>query len=169
MLLFNVYNIECGLSIYLSTKRRGCVHPLRPPSSNSNHCEEVLSFPDKAANLRLIYLAKSREHRCSLQQVLYSFWLRFHSMPRDSAGPSFTILFFFCPRTGHILLSLYTTKFYHFVNKSFNACCRILLDVFIVLGEMIIIRVISFARVDDKSWYLWVCTSHQTCGWLDSQ
>lgn len=58
MLLFNVYNIECGLSIYLSTKRRGCVHPLRPPSSN--HCEEVLSFPDKVANLRLIYLAKSR-------------------------------------------------------------------------------------------------------------
>lgn len=53
--------------------------------------------------------------------MLYSFWLRFHTTPRDSAGPSSTILFFFCPRAGHILLSIYTTKFYHFVNKSFNA------------------------------------------------
>lgn len=121
MLLFNVYNIECGLSIYLSTKRRGCVHPLRPPSSN--HCEEVLSFLDKAANLRLLILLWQRAGNIVVhdQQVLYSFWLRFHSTPRDSAGPSFTIFFFFCPRAGHILLSIYATKFYHFVNKYFNA------------------------------------------------
>lgn len=34
---------------------------LRPPSSK--HCEEVLSFPDKAANLRLCHFGK--EHGAS--------------------------------------------------------------------------------------------------------
>lgn len=120
MLLFSVYNIECGVAIYLSTKRRGCVHPLRPPSSN--HCAEVLSFLDKAANLRLFLLWQGAGNiPVHDRQMLYSFWLRFHSTLRDSAGPSSTIFFCFTLFAGHILLSIYTTKFYHFVNKSFNA------------------------------------------------
>ena len=93
---FSIFKVE----FYFGTtpppykKRRGCVHPLRPPSSN--HCEEVLSFFDKAANLRL-FLLWQRAGNITVhdRQVLYSFWLRFHSTPRDSAGPkvlpSFTI------------------------------------------------------------------------------
>ena len=110
ILLLCAYNIACGVAISLSTKRRGCVHPLRPPSSN--HCEEVLSFLDKAANLRL-YLLWQRAGNITVhdQWILYSFWLRFHSTPRDSAGPSFTILFLLLPLCGHIPLSIKVSMF----------------------------------------------------------
>lgn len=122
MLLFNVYNIEieCGLHIYLSTKRRGCVHPLRPPSSK--HCEDVLSFPDKAANLRLFYFGKEQGTSLFTTNKCYTP-SGYDSILRLVTARDQVLQFFFsfCPCAGHILLSRFTTKFYHFINKSFNA------------------------------------------------
>lgn len=159
MLLFSVYNIECGLAIYLSTKRRGCVHPLRPPSYN--HCEAVLSFLEKAADLRLFYFGKEQGTSpfttgkyytpCGYDSILRLV------TARDQILQSFSS---FCPYAGHILLSIYTTKFYHFVNKSFNTSCRIFLDVFITLGKMVLIRIVCIAWIDDKPRYLKVCITN---------
>ena len=159
MLLFSVYNIEREVAIYLSIKRRGCVHPLRPPSSN--HCEEVLSFPDKAANLRLFYFGKEQGTSLFTTGKCYTP-SGYDSILRLVTARDQVLQFFFsfCPRAGHKLLSIFTTKFYRFVNKSFYTCCRILHDVFIALGEMVIIRIVCFSRIDDKSWYLGVCITN---------
>lgn len=135
---------------YLSTKRRKRVHFLLPPSSN--HCVEILPFLGKAANLRFSRLRFWQRVGSYIVHDQHSYThCGYDSITtlRDSAGPKFYNSFsFICPYAGHILLSRFTTKFYQFFNKSLNACCRILLDMFIALWEMVIIRVISFARVD---------------------
>ena len=159
MLLFSVYNIERGVAIYLSTKRRGCVHPLRPPSSN--HCEEVLSFPDKAANLRLFYFGKEQGTSLFTTDKCYTPSGYDSILRLVTARDQKFYNHLFLPSMGFsLLLMRHLGQFYQPLNKSLNTYCRILLDVFIALGEMVIIRIVCFSRIDDKSWYLGVCITN---------
>ena len=115
--------MELAVMQYLSTKRRKRVHFLLPPSSN--HCVEILPFLGKAANLRFSRLRFWQRVGSYIVHDQHSYThCGYDSITtlRDSAGPKFYNSFpFICPYAGHILLSIYTTKFYHIINKSFNA------------------------------------------------
>ena len=67
-------------------KRRGCVHPLRPPSSN--HCEEACHFSTRQPTYDF-FLLWQRAGNIAVhdQLIFYSLWLRFHYTLRDSVGP----------------------------------------------------------------------------------
>ena len=131
MLLFSVYNIERGVAIYLSTKRRGCVHPLRLPSSN--HCEEVLSFPDKAANLRLFYFGK--EQGTSPFTTGKSYTLRgYDSILRLVTARDQVLQFFFSP-----YLALYNNEHFSLIilsrHFSLSICiCKLLNKIYLCFG-----------------------------------